>query len=316
MKEKEPEKWKLFQTFQSHCQERRSANTDLWAYHEEHGVEFVRDMCEYKEELTGDEIHRMIGIMSVNSLEIELGEGYGEEMGFYPAFSNINHSCLANAKPVKRKDKEVQVVSKTIVKEGEEITFQYIVEIQPTRIRRGMLNRKWFFLCSCTRCCDRTECGTFLGALLCQNRDCGGSVLPDQPTVSSSSFSCLECGSTVENQEAVRIMNEAEINTKKEDPSDHVVDHIEKFLQKYGHILHPYNYVMASMKMKLGCLYGNCPQYPLYTMTKTIMMRKLQVCEESLVPLAILDSGNVGQNKWKGRLEKEISKVQYLMQNK
>ena len=60
----------------------------------------MRDMCEYREELTGDEIHKMIGIMSVNSLEIELGE----EMGFYPTFSNINHSYLANAKPVKLKE--------------------------------------------------------------------------------------------------------------------------------------------------------------------------------------------------------------------
>ena len=96
----------------------------MWVYHEEHGVEFVRDMCEYREELTGDEIHKIIGIMSVNSLEIELGEGYGEEMGFYPAFSNINHSYLANAKPVKLKDKAVQVVTKNRVKEGEEINFQ------------------------------------------------------------------------------------------------------------------------------------------------------------------------------------------------
>ena len=111
-------------------------------------------------------------------------------------------------------------------------------------------------------------------------------------------------------------MNEAERNTQRKDPSHHLVEHIEKFLQKYEDILHPYNYVMASMKMKLGCLYGNCPKYPLFTMTKTMMMRKLQVCEESLVPLLILDEGLVGDNKWKGRLEKEICKIKCLMQIK
>ena len=108
-------------------------------------------------------------------------------------------------------------------------------------------------------------------------------------------------------------MNEAERNTQRKDPLHHLVEHIERFLQKYEDILHPYNYVMASMKMKLGCPYGNCPEYPLATMTKTMMMRKLQVCEESLVPLAILDEGQVGDNKWKGRLEKEICKIKCLM---
>ena len=315
LKEKDPEKWKLFQSFQSHCSERKQDNQKLWDYHEEHAVEFVRELCEYGEEVTGEEIHRMIGIMSVNSLSIELGEGYGEEMGFYPAFSNINHSCLANAKPVKRNDKSVTVMAKTEIKKGEEITFQYVVEIQPTRLRRELLNRKWFFLCSCNRCCDRTECGTFLGALLCRDNNCGGPVVPDSPTKASTDFSCLECNHVVKGEDAIKIMNEAEINTRKKDVSDHVVAHLEKFLAKYASFLHPYNYVMASMKMKLGCLYGNCPDYSLTNMNKAMMTRKLQVCQESLVPLAILDEGQVGENKWKGRLEKEISKTQYLLEN-
>jgi len=110
-------------------------------------------------------------------------------------------------------------------------------------------------------------------------------------------------------------MDEAEISTQKKDVSDHVVVHLEKFIEKYSSVLHPYNYVMASMKMKLGCLYGNCPDYSLTNMNKTMMMRKLQVCQESLVPLAILDEGHVGENKWKGRLEKEIRKTQYILEN-
>merc|ERR1711874_680215 len=102
----------------------------------------------------------------------------------------------------------------------------------------------------------------------------------------------------VEAAEAVRIMTAAEKDTRrsKDDP-DHPVVHIERFLAKYENILHPYNYVLASMKMKLGCLYGNCPEYLMPTMTKTVQMRKLQLCQESLTPLAILDKGQVGENK-------------------
>lgn len=316
LKTNEPKKWDLFQAFLSHCNERKQANEDLWAFHEEHGVDFVKEMCEYGEEFSREEIHRMIGIMSVNSLEIELGEGYGEEMGFYPVFANINHSCLANAKPVKLSDKTVQVKTKTRVAKGDEITIQYLVEIQPTRIRREMINRKWFFYCYCTRCQDSTECKTFLGALLCQRRRCGGVVLTDHPEERNSNYNCVECGDLVEWEEAVRIMNEAEVNTRRKESSDHTVDHIEKFLQKYDQILHPQNYVMTTMKMKLGCLYGNCDKYTLASMSRTMMMRKLQVCQEALIPLNILDQGDLGGNKWKGRLKKEVLKVNYFLQEK
>jgi hypothetical protein len=83
--------------------------------------------------VTEEEIHRVIGIFSINSLEVELGPGHGEEMGFYPAFSNINHSCLANARVVKLPDKSVEVRAKAWVAEGEEVTIQYLTEMLPTR---------------------------------------------------------------------------------------------------------------------------------------------------------------------------------------
>ena len=76
-------------------------------------------------------------------------------MGFYPLFSNLNHSCLANAKPVKRRDMSVEVRAKRMIPAGEEISIQYILETQPTRLRRQLIARKWFFLCSCPRCTDR-----------------------------------------------------------------------------------------------------------------------------------------------------------------
>ena len=78
------------------------------------------------ERWTDEDIHRMIGIMMVNSLGIDLGskqerfwkanfyfftgKEYGELTGFYPVFSNINHSCIANCKPVKRPDMKVHVI--------------------------------------------------------------------------------------------------------------------------------------------------------------------------------------------------------------
>ena len=46
-----------------------------------------------------------------------LGAGYGELMGFYPVFSNINHSCISNSKVIKDKTSlKVEVRAKRDIK--------------------------------------------------------------------------------------------------------------------------------------------------------------------------------------------------------
>ena len=130
-----------------------------------------RDICEFRDTFSEAEIQRMIGIMSVNSLGIDLGPDHGELMGFYPLFSNLNHSCLANSRPVKRPDLGVEVRATRRILRGEEICFRYVVETQPTRSRRDLIHRKWFFICECVRCKDPTESGTYLGALKCSNKE-------------------------------------------------------------------------------------------------------------------------------------------------
>merc|ERR1712015_391153 len=115
-------------SFLSHCEGRR-ANRAQWAFLQEHSVEMVRDVCELEDEVGEEELHKIIGIFTINSLEVELEEGYGEEMGFYPTFANINHSCISNAKVVKLLDKRVEVRAKARIPAGEEITIQYLTEM-------------------------------------------------------------------------------------------------------------------------------------------------------------------------------------------
>ena len=49
-----------------------------------------------------------------------------------------------------------------------------------------------FFECGCTRCCDPTECGTYLSAFKCQK--CAvGNVLPLKPLDDDSPWVCDRC---------------------------------------------------------------------------------------------------------------------------
>ena len=83
-----------------------------------------RDICEFRESLSDAEIQRMLGVMSVNSLGLDLGPDHGEMMGFYPLFSNLNHSCIANSRPVKRPDFTVEVRATRRIAAGDEICFR------------------------------------------------------------------------------------------------------------------------------------------------------------------------------------------------
>ena len=277
-------------------------------------MEFVRDVCERGEDYSDQDILTMIGIMATNGLDISLGKGYGELMGFYPVFSNLNHSCLANAKPVKKRDRTVEVVAKREIRAGEEICIQYLLETQPTRLRRELIARKWLFLCSCPRCSDRTEAGTFLDGLQCQTRNCGGRVLPVSPLDTETEYSCEQCETEISRSELDTILQQAESEACRRVGQDGAIQHMESVLERFGDVLLETNYVMTNIKMKLGCLYGNLPPSSvLAKMSPAELQRKLDYCKLGLAVINILDEGNLGENTWKLRLEKEIMRTNLVL---
>ena len=329
--ETDKEGWQTFQSFLSHEKERERSNKELQEYHAEHSVQFVREICERGGDYTEQELHRMIGIMSTNALDISLGivmsvmeryklltlmpgKGYGELMGFYPLFSNLNHSCLANAKAVKRRDKCVEVRAKRGIRAGEEICIQYLLETQPTRVRRELIARKWFFQCSCLRCSDRTEAGTFLDGLKCRAVGCGGTVLPVSPLESLSDFSCHLCEAKTSASEVTAIVQGAEAEACRRVGREVAIDHMESVIEKYRDILHETNYIVLSLKMKLACLYGNLPPSSvLAKMSPRELQRKSDYCRQGLHVIYTLDEGNVGENTWKVRLEKELKRTNFIL---
>ena len=264
----DPEKWSAFTSFLSHCQGRRR-NAAQWAFlqvvlgisfaelfiSQEHSVEMTRDTCELGDEVTEEELHRLIGIFMINSLEVELGPGHGEEMGFYPVFSNINHACLANARLVKLPDKSIEVRAKTNIKEGDEVTIQYLTETLPTLTRRPMLARKWHFECNCRRCLDPAECGLHIGSLLCTYNHCSATLLPLQPLNPDSDFGCQRCGKTLTVKEISNITAAAEEDLRKCGLGE-IVENLERFLHMYSLRLHPSHQLIFTANLRLGWVYG------------------------------------------------------------
>jgi len=83
------------------------------------------------------EVLRAGGILRTNSLTVEGGKA------IYPTFSFLSHSCVANGRYVVMDDNKVELRAKVDIKEGEEITIQYITFIFGNVKRRRDIQKSW-----------------------------------------------------------------------------------------------------------------------------------------------------------------------------
>ena len=308
----DPEAWKLFSGFQSHVSLQRRLHPTVWEYHQEHCVQFIRDVLELGDQFTAEEINEAVYIMYTNSVNMELGPGHGALTGFYPVFANMNHSCVSNTKTLKLPNNVLEVRSVKRIAKGEEIFTQYVSPEKTTNTRRKMLYKKWMFWCDCDRCRDRTECNSYLGALLCPHIKCLGSSVPSNPTDEESDYECEVCGESVSAEYAANIYREAQRDLKTPDSRYDLIQHLERFLFSQRHLLHPNNSLVISVKQKLGTLYG-CHPYTMERLTMPMLERKLQVC---LDVLQTLDKVDPGVNRWRQSVVTEINKARIAIKLK
>ena len=110
------------------------------------------------------------------------------------------------------------------------------------------------------------------------------------------------------------ILAGAEAAASKRVARHEAISHMESVLRQYEAVLHPTNYVMLSLKLKLGCLLGNLPPHSaLAAMTREQLQRKLRHCQEAAAVLDTLDPGSVGESVWRDRLRREISRSSMLL---
>ena len=97
----------------------------------------------------GEEKWKVCRIANVN----EVGGGGGLENSVYSRYSRLNHSCCRNAVGQVSDTGGHQVRAIKKVAKGEEVTVSYLEGRLGTRAeRRGLLQRKWGFLCDCPVC--------------------------------------------------------------------------------------------------------------------------------------------------------------------
>lgn len=131
-----------------------------------------------------------------------------EWTGLYPLSCMMNHQCVPNVR-YKFDDRQVMVVQAAKrIRKDEEITTSYLQLFWSTLSRRLQLKATKDFVCSCPRCLDPTENGTYFSALKCAKQECTtGRLLPINPVVICSPWQCDVCGFKLEFKKISRIQD-------------------------------------------------------------------------------------------------------------
>lgn len=132
-------------------------------------------------------VHRVCAVWDTNGFEVPLGSGT-RVLGLFPAASLLTHDCRGNCQQWFTGRGVVVVRAVTRVAAGDVITTSYTDPQWATLLRQDHLRLSKQFTCTCVRCRDPTELGTFLGSPRCPV--CGSPLLPNDPLDPRTQWSC------------------------------------------------------------------------------------------------------------------------------
>lgn len=132
--------------------------------------------------------------------------------------SLINHDCLPNTRSVTFENPDMSlslaIYASTDIWKGQCITQQYVPVTKGTNVRRKAL-KEWYFSCSCKRCSDPTEFGTYFSCLGCKK--CDGYICPMDPLDEYSQWKCANCDMNLTSLDVERIVSQAETELQQND---------------------------------------------------------------------------------------------------
>ena len=132
----------------------------------------------------------MCAILDTNSFDIRSGLRRGR--GLYYKSAMMAHDCLPNTRHVF--DEETLTISIYATREipkGESVTATYTQTLWDTARRRAHLKIAKCFDCTCKRCSDPTELGTFASSILCCI--CEGLIISTNPLKNFADWKCSNC---------------------------------------------------------------------------------------------------------------------------
>ncbi|XP_065365041.1 SET domain-containing protein SmydA-8 isoform X1 [Calliphora vicina] len=142
-----------------------------------------------------DYFYRTVCAFNTNAFEGRSCVG-GHEVqvrALFPLAGLLNHQCTPNANHHFENGETIVITAARPIAQGEEIVSTYVKLLWSTLVRKTFLAMTKQFICTCKRCCDPTENGTYLSALFCREQNCKGIVIPVQTKTMQPDWRCLKC---------------------------------------------------------------------------------------------------------------------------
>ncbi|XP_037067900.1 uncharacterized protein LOC119089333 [Pollicipes pollicipes] len=264
-------------------------SSEVAAVFQHNVINFLRSVC--KVEADEKLLHKLGGILVTNAFEAR-GRGPGSHVRcLFPDAGLLPHSCRPNVHHTVDREYVIYLRAAQPIKKGDTIFTSYTHCLAGTLTRREHIKYSKFFDCTCERCADPTEFGTFFSALKCCS--CGkGTILPKDSLDAKSEWSCGECSYEV-HPDNVRKLNMMLLRELDSLDGHDFIDH-EMFIRKYSNLLHPNHFLIFDTKHRLSQMYGRTPDYYLQDLTEVHLKRKVELCRDVLA-LAVKNAPGIAR---------------------
>ncbi|KAL9703384.1 hypothetical protein quinque_006902 [Culex quinquefasciatus] len=238
-------------------------------------------------------LHKICGILEVNAMVIPLTNGR-EICGLYPIGCMLEHCCMPNCFYTFDCTKGMKLTFKAgrDIEKGEHLSTTYTHALWGTQQRRDHLKTNKYFSCSCARCADPTELGTYLSALRCLGVDgvgCSGYQLPIDSLNDASDWKCNQCPVQIEADQVNFLL--AKIGEEMDDAIEQKtsIKQKEDMIAKLLTFLHPNHYHIFALKHSLIQMYGHLKGYQTPQLSDRDLADKIGTCRELMKIIDTLD---------------------------
>ena len=260
------------------------------------GVKEILLPCQYEEQEV-EEVFCLLKLYSYTLPDLE----DGKVRSLFPVQSLISHSCVPNLQYIEAEGGRKIVLQATSgISAGSRLTVRLTPFLQGRISLTRTLRDHHYLSCSCPRCSDSTELGTFTSSALCDGQTCseeGGLMLPINPRDISSDWICTSC-QVITSRENVEAIEDKYIERFSLLSQGDLTAYY-RFLNELGERFHASHHLVMRMAQFLVLLQGkNCQSLPRERIETQTML-----CDKLLSYVSRLDPGAT-QNRAKLLLEK------------
>lgn len=176
----------------------------------------------------------------------------------------IGHSCIANTRNSFTKSGKIIVRAAVPISKGTKICFNYVDPLLWTAKRQMELEQTKFGSCSCQRCVDPTELGTYVNGIYCKMcPTLKGILLPIKPLKKETDWICNKCSDRKSDAFVANLLSLPSHDWVR--LNRHSIPDCLGFIQKHSGMLHPNHFFLIDVKFALchiSPMYEECMPNP------------------------------------------------------